>query len=161
MSFPANEEFKIVTVSPLVSVTPAYASGDCLGVGAPYTLASVLRGLQAGGAGGSIYLQAVRVFDKGKKDIPLDVVIFRANPTATTFTDNSALAVADADLGKILAVVPVTQYHDFNDNSFGRADNLAIPLFASGAFDLYMALVARGAGAYAASGDLSIELHFV
>ena len=155
------EDFRTATLSPLVSVTPSYTAGDCLGVAAPYTLSGILRGLQAGGEGGSIYLHAIRIYDKAKKDIPIDVVIYNANPSATTFTDNTAQTINDADLVRQIAVVPVVTYHDYADNSIGKADNLGIAIAVAASRDLYVSLVARGTGAYAASGDLSVYLVFV
>ena len=67
----------------------AYATGEL--VGGKLTLAGPF--IKYGGL-----IESVIITDLAKQSIGKDVVIFDANPSNTTFTENSALAIADADL---------------------------------------------------------------
>ena len=122
----------------------AYATGDL--VGGKLTLSS-------SAFGGLI--QSVAITDLAKQSIAKDVVFFDTNPDGTTFTENSALDIADADLVNVLAVVTVVDWFSFADNSIGQALNLAIPFVNT---PLYAAIVERGAPTYASTSDLTIRV---
>ncbi len=106
-------------------------------------------------AGGLI--QSVAIADLAAQNITKDVVFFDSNPDGTTFTENAALDIADADLLKIIGVAQVSSWFSFNDNSMGQAVNLAIPFAIAGA-PLYAAIVERGAPTYASTADLHIRV---
>ncbi len=89
------------------------------------------------------------------------MVFFDGDPAATTFTDGVVFDPADNDLEDFcVAVVPVTDWHAFNDNSVGRAANLALPIIPVTGGTFYAAIVARGTPTYGAS-DLAIRFNML
>ncbi len=134
--------------------TTQYADDDL--VGEMMTLTGV-----ASGRGG--ILQALTLQDLDNQKAALEVYVFDANPSGTTFTNNSALDVADADLPKIIACFSVagTDYISLADNAVGQKRDLAIPYDSTPDGCLYACL--RSAAAtptYSASG-LSLVFHFL
>ena len=129
----------------------AYATGDTLGDKSPIMIAP---GRVIGGTG---IIHSVTVQDLSKQSIALDVVIFDANPTGTTFTDNSALDIADADLPKVIGIVTITagDYAAFNDSSVAHVRGLSLPFQCISSTSLWFALVTRGSPTYVAD-ELSI-----
>ncbi len=137
----------------------AYATGEL--VGGKLTLTDPNAG------GGGTYLsggiiQSVLITDLAKQSISKDVLFFDADPSNTTFTENSALDVDDTDLLNLIGVAAVADWFDFNDNSVGQALNLAIPyVIGSTGTALYAAIVERGAPTYASTSDLSIRVGII
>lgn len=139
-----------------VSATPtitagAYSAGDL--VGGKLSFSSAVRS-----AGGGGMLHTVVITDLGKQDAVLDLVLFDSDPSGTTFTDNDPLDVADADLTKIVGVVQVLTYTDFNDNSVACEPAAGIVFKLASGTTLYGALVARTAPTYASTSDLTVRL---
>lgn len=130
------------------STAPAYSAGDL--VGGKLTIDNSIAGGLA--ASRTCFLQAIGLVDQAKQNVPMHVILFRSDPTGTTFTDNAAFDVADADMSKICGYVAISSYTQFNDNSYGYTTALGIPVpFSS---QLYAAFVAQGAGTYVATTDL-------
>jgi hypothetical protein len=133
--------------------TTQYGSGDLLGLklslGNPDTYNTQRPNLL------SVVIQ-----DLTKQKAALDVIIFDSDPTGTTFTNNSALDVDDADLPKIIGVVSVlaTDYVDFSDNAVACVTKGIALDSTSGA--LYACLVCRGTPTYALN-ELSVAFGFV
>ncbi len=102
----------------------AYATGDVLGTTSPIAV-EVVRAKN-----GTAILHSLILQDLSKQSAATDMVIFDANPTATTFTDNSALDIADADLSKVIGVVSVASgdYASFNDNSVSTTKGISLPI---------------------------------
>ena len=121
-----------------------YATGDL--VGGLLTLATTAFGG---------LIQSVIITDLAKQNIAKDVVFFDTNPANTTFTENAALDIADADLVDVICVVPVLDWFSFNDNSIGQALNLAVPFSNT---PLYAAIIERGAPTYVSTSDLTIRV---
>ena len=132
--------------------TNAYASGDLIGA----KLSLTVPYWQAGDTTGFL-IKSVSLKDLSKQNAAIDVVFFHANPSGTTFTDNAALDIADADLANVAGFAQVTTYASFNDNSYGQASNLALPVIMPAGATLYACLVSRGTPTYAAS-DLSLRV---
>jgi len=137
--------------TPTVSTTPAYSVGDL--VGGKLTFAGAARI-----AAGSGRVATVTVTDKGKQSQDLDLVLFDADPSGTTFTDNAAFAPADADLVKIAGVIPIREWGGFSDNSAGCARAVGLAFKLPAGTSLYGALVARGTPTFASTSDLSVRL---
>ncbi len=135
--------------------TNAYASGDLIGAKLSLTVPPWAAGDTAG-----FLIQSVSLKDLAKQNAAIDVVFFHADPSGTTFTDNAALDVADADVSKIAGFAQVLTYASFNDNSYAQAGNLAIPVVMPAGATLYACLVSRGTPTYAAS-DLSLRVGIV
>lgn len=96
-----------------------YASGDALG--GINTLTVPLSGTMKTG-----YVRSVRVYDKDKQNAAMSVIFFSANPSASTFTDNSAMAIATADLAKLRPYVAIlsTDWKSFSANSVASVSSL-------------------------------------
>lgn len=149
---------KFISASPTVDTGGAYASGDL--IGGKLTFTNALRP-----TAGSGYLVSVAIADKAAQAVDLDLVLFRQDPTGTTFTDQAAFDPADADLGKVITVVNFGSSSRFayNDNGTKFVGSLAIPLQGLTSANLtqgtiYGALVARGAYTGASSSDLTVTL---
>jgi hypothetical protein len=130
--------------------TTQYGSGDLMGN--KFTMTNVNI------ANPAALLTFVTVQDLTKQDGALDVVIFDADPAGTTFTENSALDIADADLPKVIAVIKIAaaDYADFNDNSVATKNALGgIPFNAAAGATLYGCLVSRDTKTYGAN-ELSL-----
>jgi hypothetical protein len=90
------------------------------------------------------------------------VIIFNSDPTGTTFTENSPLDVADADMTKIVAVIRLdgvagtTLFTNVDNNTLFKA--VEVPYVASGTTSLFAALIARGGPTFAATTDVVVKL---
>lgn len=142
-----------ITATPTVSTSPAYTAADALG--GKITLASAVR---VSGGGGII--QALTLADKGKQSAAIDVVFFNADPSGTTFTDNGALTIADADLLAIIGVVSIaaTDYSAFADNSIATKYGLGLAFKAVGSTSIYACLVNRGTPTYTSTTDIQLAV---
>lgn len=132
--------------------TSTYATGDLIGSSA---IELVLDGHGKVEKGGII--QSVIITDLAKQNANLDVVFFSTSPSATTFTDNAAFDIDDADLVRVIGVAAVFDWKSFNDNSIGQELQLALPFIMAGGNTLYAAIVSRGAPTYGAT-DLTIRV---
>jgi len=140
----------------VLSVTPTITGGA-------YTADECIGGLQTinyrhlSGFSGSLMIQSVIVTDNALQDIEIDCVFFDDDPSNSTFTDNSAFTVADADMEKIIGVANITTYKDFADNSVGQVQNLAIPIGQDDGHQFWVACLVRGAPTYVATNDLTFR----
>lgn len=153
----ATGSARLVTATPTVD-TSAYASGDL--VGTKLTWTNALKPITGTG-----YVVSVNMIDQSAQAVDFDIVIFREDPTSTTFTDNAAFDIADADTSKVIAVVPLASASRFafNDNSVHFSGSLAIPVWGTNSNGgisgtLYGAIIARGAATFAASTDVKVTL---
>ena len=131
-----------------VDATP-YGDGDL--VGTKITLTDIIPNRKGG------ILQTVVLHDLDAQDASLLFIIWDLDPASTTFTNNSVLDIADADLPNVIAKVRISNldYDDFSDNSIGEVDNLSIPLRGA---KLYAALVSDGATPTYTANGLSMSL---
>lgn len=147
---------QFISTSPTVD-TGAYATGDL--IGGKLTFTGALRNTTNAG-----YITSVLITDLAAQSADLELVLFSTNPTGTTFTDQAAFDVADADVTKIVAVIALgsTSRFNFNDNGVKYLGSLAIPLGVTPANTagtiIYGALVSRGTPTFAASTDVSVVL---
>lgn len=142
-----------VTVTPVVSTAPAYTAGDAVGGLMTFTGALPLDG--------DGELSGVMITDLDKQGADLDLILFSSNPTGTTVTDNSALDVADADIGKIVGVVNITSDSLLNDNSVTYVNNQSVYLKDARTRTgiLYGVLVARGTPTYTSTSALTVTIY--
>lgn len=148
---------RLITATPTVD-TSAYQTGEL--VGGKLTFTGALKTITGTG-----YLVSVNMMDQSAQAVDFDVVIFREDPTGTTFTDQAAFDVADADTSKIIAVVQLgsaTRFA-FADNSVHFIGSLAIPVQATNsgggiAGTLYGALISRGTPTFTAATDVKITI---
>lgn len=139
----------VVSASPTVD-TAIYAAGDL--IGGKLTFANAAR---VASGNGEIF--SVLLADQAKQSIAIDLILFDSDPTGTTFTDQAALDIADADLTKIICVVPITTYAALNDNSIGFA-SVRFPFALASGTSLYGCLVSRGTPTFAAGADVTVRL---
>ena len=132
----------------------AYASGDFIGDDKSKITGAV------DGSGSTGIIQSIIVSDLAKQDAPLDIVFFDADPTGTTFTDQDALDIDDADLPKVLGVVSInaSDYADFADNSVAIKESIGLAFTAVGTADIFFAVVSRGTPTYISASDLQVTV---
>ncbi|HEC61436.1 hypothetical protein LCGC14_0705690 [marine sediment metagenome] len=143
-----------IVVAP-VADTSIYAAGDL--IGGKLTLSPVVVAAASGGV-----IQTVVLVDQADQKSAIDIVFFGADPTGTTFTDQAALDVADADNLNIVGVVSIgaSDYVSFNDNALATVrPSLAFKLDKGVA--MYAALVCRGTPTYAAATDLQLTVTLI
>jgi hypothetical protein len=141
-----------VVVTPTVSASPDYSSGDSIG-----GLMTVDGIVGANGAGGLLaYITAV---SKASVGADIDLIVFNANPSASTFTDNAAVSIDAADLGKIIGKVTLTSaaWVALSGTQVLQAITTAVPINGQAAKAIYIAAVARGAINLASTSDLSFR----
>jgi hypothetical protein len=147
----------IRTISvPLTCEAAAYADGDLIGgkITIPF---AVLHP----GAGGII--RRVVLACKSSQTTALDIVFFNGDPSSTTFTENGAIAIATADVAKIVGgfnVAATTGWIDVGTPSFAQspANGIAFPFYIPNGTSLYAAIISRGAPTFAATTDLTLNL---
>jgi hypothetical protein len=108
------------------------------------------------------YIQCVNITDLADNEATPDLVIFDANPSNTTFTNNSAFDLNDSDIDNIVpgGVISFasTDYYSFNDNGLLSKNDLKIPYSTSDGI-LYGCLVIRENGkTYSTTSDLTVEI---
>ena len=138
-------------VNPVVSTSPAYTSGD--NVGGKLTFTSVFVTSKMAGL-----LSGILITDKAKQVANMDLILFSEDPTGTTFTDNSAQAIADADLTKIIGVFNLATHCSLSDNSITYGSGLSESIYSTCGGSLYGCLVVRATPTYAATTDLSVRI---
>lgn len=142
-----------LTAAPTVS-TDAYASGD--NVGGKITLSGATRV-----AGGSGIIQAVTITSKSLQTAPFDVIFFSADPSASTFTDNAAQDLADADLAKVVGVARCAEVVGLSVASIHQALGVALPFALAAGSSLYAAIVVRGTPTLGSTSDIGLAVHIV
>ena len=150
----ASADTVIMTSTKTIDVTPTidtniYASGDALG-----GLQTLTDAAREGTYSGVIH--SVVVTDLASQGADIDVIIFSANPSGTTFTNNATLDIADADLVKVICVIQVTNDATFADNgaSYAHGNNCVFSMQGTLSTTLYAAAVVRGTPTYASASDL-------
>jgi hypothetical protein len=142
---------KAVVATPALD-TAAYAAND--NMGGKLSFASVTR--IAAGAG---FIASVVLVDQDNEKGACDLVLFGADPSGTTFTNNAAMDIADADMAKIVGVVNfvAADYVSFADNAIAFKQT-AISFTLAAGTTLYGALVSRDSKTYTAANDIVITL---
>jgi len=104
------------------------------------------------------------LYDKGKQNALLYLVLFSEDFTATA--DNAAYAVSDADLDNVVAVItfPVANYSSFDANSFcsmglvGIEVNVPFELVEGGTSLFGQLYVVTSTPTYTSTSDLTVSL---
>ena len=143
------------TISAAPAVTAgAYTAGDVFGV--KMTLTDAAR---VSGGGGTI--SAISMFDEGANttDDTIDVFIFSSDPSGSTFTDNAALAIVDADGPKIVGCAQLNTQFNTGDGNFQMVSGLNMPYVCSGTANLFAVAVTRGTWAPDATDGITFTFH--
>jgi hypothetical protein len=77
--------------------------------------------------GSSGIVQAVKVFSKSPQTGVYWVVLFNADPTGSTISNNAAGSIVDADLNKIIGVVACDEVFNLAAGSVHQAIGLGMP----------------------------------
>ena len=142
-----------VSQTPVVSASPDYSTGDV--IGAKLTFAGAVLE-----AGGSALFQAVTIGCKVANTAAMDLILFNADPSASTFTDNAALDINAADQAKWINTIHITDWTSGGTPSLGLAKNDAFPFSLAGTA-LYGVLVARGTVNLASTSDITVSVRLV
>lgn len=143
----------ILSNTPVIEATPDYTTGDI--VGGKLTVAD--ERLKEGSVA---RLKRIIINDKAAQGITFDVVLFSADPSGTTFTENAAAAIAADDSTKVLDVVSVSTHTVLGAaTKVSTSGALDIPISLA-ASTLYFCLIIRGTGNYAAVDDLTVKFVF-
>jgi hypothetical protein len=97
-------------------------------------------------AGSGLIQSAVLSFTSGV--VPAtDLIMFNASPSSSTITDKTAIAVNSADVGKVIAVIHITDcvLGGASAPSLCQAEQQAVPFVLPSGTTVYGALVARAA----------------
>jgi hypothetical protein len=145
----------VSVIVPITVQAAAYATGELIG-GKLTIPKAIPEGVTVG------IIQTLTLVDQANQKVPIDVVFFRSDPSGTTFTENGALDVADADMLKIVGVVSIlaSDYVAFNDNAVAVV-NPSRAVHADDGSTLYACLCSRGAPTYAATTDLQMTLEVI
>lgn len=147
----ALADSRVITVAQTVAAS-AHSAGDA--VGGKVTIAGAASSDKSSGV-----IHSVVITDLAMQAGDYDVIFFSSNPSATTVTDDSALDIADADLPKIVCVVPVTVSASFADSGVSYSNGVGCPFeLANNSTSLYAAIVARSAPTYAGVSDVQIRV---
>ena len=141
-----------VQVVPVVQAA-AYAAGAT--IGGLLTFASASRT-----AAGSGLIQAVTATFISGVVPSLDLVLFNVAPGGGTITDKVALAVAAADLAKVIGVVHLSDAALLGaaTPSIVQGENAALPFRLASGSTIYGALVTRSAVTLTSVADVTITL---
>ncbi len=136
--------------TPAISSGAVYAAKDA--IGGLLTFAAAVRS-----AGGTCWLEALQLVDKGQQMRDLELVLFDRAIAAPV--DNAVFAPTDAELATCVGVVPIVaaDYRDYSTNSVASLANLGLEIVLNGS-DLFGVLVARGTPTYTSVGDLVVTL---
>jgi hypothetical protein len=141
-----------VQVVPTVQAA-AYAAGNV--IGGLLTFASAARIA----AGSGLVQSASCTFVSGV--VPsLDLVLFNASPSGSTVTDKTAVAVATADLAKVIGVVHLTDTTLLGATtpSVVQGETQALPFKLTSGSTVYGALITRTAITLTSTSDATITL---
>lgn len=148
----ASSNGLLILTASLVVQAAAYSANDLAA-----DKIELANAVERAGGGGEIV--ATLLHDKAAQAVSYDLVFFNADPSATTFTKNSALTVADADLAKICGVHQLTSNIAFAASNITRGEAFRpLPFVLAGGTSLYAALITRGTPTFAATSDVTLQV---
>lgn len=107
-------------------------------------------------------IETVVLLDQANQSAALDLVLFSADPTGTTFTNNASLDINDTDALKIIGVLrfAASDYGSFADNAVATLRGCGFAYVSEG--PLYGALLSNGATpTYVATTDLLLTIYVI
>ncbi len=149
---------KTAVVIPTITTSAgAYASGDC--VGGLLTLEGAVSGKN-----NTATLKSIHVKDSAAQAANLTILLFSAEPTGLTTTDNSAFAYGSGngftnEVAKIN--VAAADYQTIDSKSVACIDTLAKVVQGLSGQNIYAAIITTSTPTYGAGGDkLQIIFNF-
>lgn len=142
------------STSPIAVTATSYSTGYDIGGKKAWTNAARVYT-------NGLTIESVALGDRNSTGKNVNLIVFNANPTATTFVDNVALTINDADLSKIACVIPLTSHQSFVDNNVTYQGNIgcALNLGASGT-TMYTTMIAAEAVTYGTANDLNLSITY-
>ena len=136
------------TISQTPTVTAgAYTAGDAVG-----GLLEFINAARAAGGGGVI--KDVLIIDDNGQDVAMELWLF--NATFTAMADNAPWAPSEADLRKLLAIIPTSDGAWFAAGTPSAARVEASQRYDLVGTSLFGQLVTRGTPTFAATDDISV-----
>jgi hypothetical protein len=134
----------IIFVTPTITTdTNAHTSGDL--IGGKITLTSALR------SGMSGLLRGITIVDQDDQKPQCSILLLTGASTTTgTYTQNAAPTFTAADLGKVIARIPLITA-DYVTVATGASIgqlNLSVPVWASGSADLHCLIITTTAAQF-------------
>lgn len=135
----------------------AYIAGDVMGDQSPVEVPLVTRV-----PNGTGILHSLVVKDKSKQSGDLDIILFSSRPLATTFTDNAAMDIADADMDRVIGTIPIrtTDYVAFANSSVATVRGLNLLIQPLDSRSLWFAIRVGGGYTYVAD-EVSVLFSFL
>ena len=148
-------DVKVIIPTITVSTSPAYTAGD--NVGGKITLTGVQTA-----AGKGVVLYSIHMLDRAAQSLGGNILLFNADPTVATITDNAAFVFSTDDL-KEIARIPFSASDFVTVNSKQVADLNFSPKVISlpSGVDLYAAIVLTSTPTFAATTDLQVAFGFI
>ena len=137
-----------VTVAPTVT-SGAYSAGDIMGALMSFPT----------GSNNAVIVNEISVMIKAAVTPTLNFVLFTADPTATTKTDNAAYSLNAADAFKVRKTIPVTTLYDHgtpNEYSSGGINLVVVP--GGGSNVLYGLLVDATGVTLTSTSDVQVRM---
>jgi len=143
-----------VRVTLAVSASPDYTAGDS--IGGKIVLANAVRV-----AGGTSRIESLLITDKANQKPSGYILIFNADPTAATLTDNAAV-VLSTDLTKVIARIDVSaaDYVTIDSKAIAQVPYVGGPLKSAATTSLWACWVALSAPNLAAVDDIEMLFGF-
>lgn len=155
--FLGSFNYREVIVKPTI-VAAAYGSGDVIGTNNPIKVTNVSAQDER-----PTRLVRVTVVDHAQQNAILNLWFFDKKPTASTFTDNGALAIHDTDAPNFIGQINIAAGVAFASVSLQtlRVDPpLAFKTKGGSIKSLWVVVSSGGTPTYAAAADLEIKLMF-
>ncbi len=152
---PVAGQYFDVTVAPTVTAG-AYSAGDIMG--ALLTFSNVARA-----ADEEIVITGVQVACKAAVAPALTLVLFNADPSSTTKTDNAAYSLNAADVFKVIAAIPLAPYiYDHGTPNTWNVDGLGIVASpVSAGRDIYGLLIDATGVTLTSTSDIQVRVRGV
>lgn len=140
-----------VTISktPAVQATPDYSIGDVIGG------VMTLSGAVAFPGDGGVIEHAAAYVAIDASLLPLAVLVFNANPTASTTTENGTFALHANDAAKLVGVLDLDQVADLGTPVILYTASAHVPFTVPAGKDLYAVAIASGTMNLGSTSDLT------
>lgn len=149
---PVGQVFADISVTPTVTASSAYSTGNAVG-----NLITISGAVAKAGYGGRI--EEVTLYSKSSQSGEIDFVWCGSqNPTGSTITDKTAVSIASADFNKCRTVAQLTNWQSFGTTSVVTSGQLATPFVIGTGTSGYGFLIARSTPTFASTSDLQLTL---
>lgn len=153
MPGPVTSVPNLISVTPTVTASSAYSSGNVVG-----GLQAIATGLPPNS---TVILTDIVLNVKSTQTGQFDVLFFNAYPSGSTITDKTALAVVAADSPKTQGAFSLVTYISSGTPTVYQISTLSTCLSVDANGTLWMAVVTRGTPTFTAVSDVNVILKVV